>query len=79
MKFIPENFVCYDDIATSNELGKTINVQFCRSCPLFNPDGIQPDPDIKRGCCMRLSDESIPHYIHVTTNDFCNEDNIKDD
>lgn len=79
MKFIPENFVSYDEIATSNDLGVTINVQFCRSCPFFQPNGIQPEKSITRGWCARLSDEELPHYIRVTSNDFCNEDAIKND
>ena len=79
MKFIPENFVSYDEIASSNDLGVTINVQLCRSCPMFQPDGIQTEkPFIIHGWCARLSDESLPHYIRVTTNDFCNGNNIKE-
>ena len=78
MKFIPENFVSYDEIATANDLGMTINVQLCRSCPMFQPDGIQTEKPIVHGWCARLSDEDLPHYIRVTTNDFCNENNIKE-
>lgn len=79
MKFIPENFVCYDDIASADGQGVSIEVRLCRSCPLFRPDGIQVEKPIIHGWCARLSDEELPHYIHVTTEDFCREDRIKDE
>lgn len=60
--------------------GKTvpanINVRFCRDCPKFEIDGIQPDPNIRRGSCFRMSDEDC---YDVTDRDFCNEDNFKNE
>ena len=79
MKFIPENFVSYEEIATANEQGVAIEVRLCRSCPLFQPDGIQTEKPIIHGWCARLSDEDLPHYVRVTTEDFCREDRIKDE
>ena len=79
MKFIPENFVSYDEIAAANEQGVAIEVRLCRSCPFFQPDGLQFEKPIIHGCCMRLSDEELPHYIKVTTNDFCNANSIKEE
>ena len=62
----------------------SINVRFCRDCPFFEPNGVQPDLPLRRGWCRRLSDEEpygakYPYYVHVTTNDFCNEDSIEDE
>ena len=79
MKFIPENFVSYDEIANANEQGVVIEVRLCRSCPLFVPDGIQTEKPIIHGWCAYRSDEELPHYIRVTTEDFCREDRIKDE
>ena len=78
MKFIPENFVSYDEILSSDTMGVTINVQLCRSCSYFQPDGIQTEKPIIHGWCARLSDEELPHYIRVTDSDFCNQDSIKE-
>lgn len=62
--------------------GKTvpanINVRFCRDCPKFDINGIQPDPGITHGLCLRFSDEHVPYYVRVKDSDFCNEDNIGD-
>ena len=78
MKYIYENFVSEDEIDVAENRGFTINVRFCRECPLFEIDGIQPDPDVTRGWCRRLSFEGegkyTPHYIRVDTNSFCNDD-----
>lgn len=63
--------------------GKTapasINVRFCRDCPLFDINGIQPDPGIIHGRCRLFSDEDVPYYFRVDDTDFCNEDNIEDE
>ena len=55
-----------------------IKVRFCRDCPLFDINGIQPDPGIIHGRCLRFSDEYVPYYARVDDTDFCNEDKIKD-
>ena len=55
-----------------------INVRFCCDCPLFDINGIQPDPGIIHGRCLRFSDEHVPYYVRVKDSDFCNEDNIGD-
>ena len=78
MKYIHENFVTNDEIDTAENRGFVINVRFCRECPLFEYDGIQPDPDIGRGWCRRFSDEDVPHYVRVTDRDFCNEDRLEE-
>ena len=63
--------------------GKTvpanIKVRFCRDCPLFDINGIQPDPGIIHGRCLRFSDEHVPYYVRVDDTDFCNEDKIEDE
>lgn len=58
---------------------KPINVRLCRECPMFVPNGIQPDEGIRHGWCARMTDEEVPYYVHVDNNDFCNEDKIEDE
>lgn len=79
MKYVYENFVNKDEVDKAEVRGFTINVRFCRDCPMFDIDGLQPDPDIRRGSCLRMSDENVPFYVDVTDRDFCNEDNIKNE
>lgn len=55
-----------------------INVRFCRDCSKFDINGIQPDPGIIHGLCLRFSNEHVPYYVRVKDSDFCNEDNIGD-
>ena len=80
MKYIYEDFVDQEDIASAEGQGFTINVRFCRDCPFFEINGIQPDRDNLRGWCKRLSFEGegkyTPHYIRVDSNSFCNENHI---
>ena len=56
-----------------------VNIRFCRDCPLFDINGIQPDPGIIHGRCLRFSDEYVPYYVRVDDTDFCNEDKIEDE
>ena len=84
MKYINENFVNNEDIASAEGQDGVINVRFCRNCPMFVPNGVQLDYPIIKGYCKYLSyDEpeegEYPYYVHVPANDFCNEDNIKDE
>ena len=85
MKYIHEEFVEEDEIMSAEGQGYTINVRFCRTCPLFEPDHIQYDPNVIRGWCRRMSNyEPIlegewPHYVYVNSNSFCNEDDIGDE
>lgn len=78
MEYIYNAFVDDDDIASAEGQGYTINVRFCRDCPFFEIDGVQPYQDVTRGWCRRLSFEGegkyTPHYIRVDTNSFCNDD-----
>jgi len=80
MKYIYEDFVDQEDIASAEGQGFTINVRFCRDCPFFEINGIQPDRDNLHGWCKRLSFEGegkyTPHYIRVDSNSFCNENHI---
>lgn len=80
MKYVYEDFVDQEDIASAEGQGFTINVRFCRDCPFFEINGIQPDRDNLRGWCKRLSFEGegkyTPHYIRVDSNSFCNENHI---
>jgi len=78
MEYIYNAFVDDDAIASAEGQGYTINVRFCRDCPFFEIDGVQPFKDVTRGWCRRLSFEGegkyTPHYIRVDTNSFCNDD-----
>ena len=80
MKYVYEDFVDQEDIASAEGQGFTINVRFWRNCPFFEINGIQPDRDNLRGWCKRLSFEGegkyTPHYIRVDSNSFCNENHI---
>lgn len=85
MKYIHENFVSKDEIETAEMHEHVINVRFCRTCPLFEPDRIQYDPNITRGWCRRMSyyepilDNELPHYVYVNSNSFCNDDDVGDE
>lgn len=88
MKYFYENDIVKEGWANYAQLNRCsaqpINVRFCRDCPHFEFDGIQPYKEFRRGHCLRLSFESddpkyTSHYVRVTTNDFCNEDSIHDD
>ena len=82
MKFINPKYVAADWVSFAEENNGVINVRFCRTCPLFEPDRIQYDPSITRGWCRRMSyyepilDNELPHYVYVNSNSFCNEDDI---
>lgn len=76
MRYIYDEFVNSEEIMSAEGQGFAINVRFCRDCPLFEPDGLQPDPSITKGFCHRMSDEDVPFYVDVTSNSFCNEDEI---
>lgn len=60
-----------------------IHIRFCRDCPMFEIDGVQPYPNVTRGWCRRLSfegeDKYTPHYVHVDTDSFCNDDHASRD
>lgn len=78
MIYIPETSVNNEDLASAIGQGYAIKVRFCRDCPFFEIDGVQPYQDVTRGWCRRLSFEGegkyTPHYIRVDTNSFCNDD-----
>lgn len=82
MKYFYEKDIC--ELVNESEVNylfahsTPINVRFCRDCPKFDINGIQPDPGITRGLCLRFSDEHVPYYVRVKDSDFCNEDNIGD-
>lgn len=84
MKYFYQNDIVKQGWASYAQLEKAstkpINVRFCRDCPFFEINGIQPDPNNVRGWCKRLSFEGegkyTPHYIHVDSNSFCNENHI---
>ena len=82
MKYFYQNDIVKEGWANYSQLEKAsaqpINVRFCRDCPLFDINGIQPDPGIIHGRCLRFSDEYVHHYVRVDDTDFCNEDKIKD-
>lgn len=63
---------------------KPINVCFCRDCPLFEANYWQKNPSVVSGWCKRLSyyetmEDEVPFYVYVTSNGFCNEDDIGDE
>lgn len=66
------------NITENKTVPASINVRFCRDCPLLDINGIQPDPGITHGKCLRFSDEYVPYYVRVDDSAFCNEDNIGD-
>ena len=83
-----KNLDIIDEIEPSVTEGKTvpasINVRFCRDCPLYELDYWQPDPNIKLGWCRRMSyyrtlDNEEPYYVYVNSNSFCNEDDITEE
>lgn len=85
MKYFYQNDIVKQGWANLAQLSrcsaKPINVRFCRDCPFFEYDGIQPDEGVKHGWCRRMSyyktfDNDWPHYVHVNDNSFCNEDDI---
>jgi hypothetical protein len=83
MKYFYENDIVKQGWADYTQLNnvsiKPINVRFCRDCPLFDINGIQPDPGIIHGRCLRFSDEHVPYYVRVDDTDFCNEDKIENE
>lgn len=82
MKYFYENDIVKQGWANYAQLNrssaKPINVRICRECPMFEPNGIQPDKGVCHGWCRRLSNEDVPYYVRVDDNDFCNEDKIGD-
>lgn len=87
MKYFYENDIVKQGWASYSQLEKSssrpINVRFCRDCPLFEVNGIQPDEGVRHGWCKRMSfwdtiEGEIPHYVRVDNSSFCNEDDIKD-
>lgn len=83
MKYFYQNDIVKQGWANYSQLEKAsvqpINVRFCRDCPLFDINGIQPDPGIIHGRCLRFSDEHVHHYVRVDDTDFCNEDKIENE
>ena len=82
MKYVYENFVNKDEVENAKNRGFTINVRFCRDCPLFEIYSFQPERYFQYGWCRRMSyydtfDNECPHYVDVNSNSFCNEDDIK--
>lgn len=82
MKYYSMNEIVKQGWANYAQLNRAsatpINVRFCRDCPKFDIDGLQPVPGIVRGSCLRMSDENVPFYVDVTDRDFCNEDNFNE-
>jgi len=80
MKYVYEDFVDQDDIVSAEGQGYTINVRFCRDCPLFEITGTKPNSNIQEGWCRNKSCYSLdlPYsfYVIVNSNSFCNEDDI---
>ena len=76
MRYIYENFVSKEEIEMAEMHEHVINVRFCRDCPYFDINGIQPDKGVIHGICLRLSDDAFHHYIRVKDSSFCNEDDI---
>lgn len=83
MEYIHNVFVDNEDILLARKQKRTINVRFCRTCPFFQINGVQPVPGITRGWCQRLSFEGdgkyTPHYVHVDSNSFCNDDHASNE
>ena len=83
MKYFYENDIVKqgwaDYTQLNNASAKPIHVRFCRDCPLFDINGIQPDPGIIHGRCLRFSDEYAHYYARVDDTDFCNEDKIENE
>lgn len=83
MKYFYENDIVKQGWASHTQLerasAKPINVRFCRDCPYFDINGIQPDKGVIHGICLRLSDDVLHHYIRVNDNSFCNENDIGDE
>lgn len=81
MKFISAKYVPSDWIKLAEENNATINVRFCRDCPLFEYDCVQPDPKVSYGWC-RMSYYIVDdgdYAADVTSNSFCNENEIGDE
>ena len=81
MRYIHENFVSKDEIETAKMREHTINVRFCRDCPLFEYDSVQGKLPRRHGICKRLSRDisfagEWPRYVHTYEDSFCNEDDI---
>lgn len=78
LKYFYENDIVKQGWASYAQLSRTsakpINVRFCHDCPLFDINGIQPDPGIIHGRCLRFSNEHVPYYVRVDDDDFCNGD-----
>lgn len=82
MKYYGEEFLIKNGFTNRAQLFKypdDIHVRFCRDCPYFDINGIQPDKGVIHGICLRLSDDASHHYIRVKDSSFCNEDDINDD
>lgn len=72
------------DIMDEEPLDESINVRFCRDCPMFEANYWQESPSIVTGWCRRMSDyrtfdDEAPYYVYVNSNSFCNEDDIGED
>lgn len=72
------------DIMDEEPLDESINVRFCRDCPMFEANYWQENPSIVTGWCRRMSDyrtfdDEAPYYVYVNSNSFCNEDDIGED
>ena len=82
MKYFYENDIVKQGWANYAQLNRSsarpINVRFCRDCPYFDINGIQPDKGVIHGICLRLSDDAFHHYIRVKDSSFCNEDDINE-
>lgn len=75
MKYYSEKYIGEEAKQDALNYNDVINVRFCRDCPEFDVDGIQPYPNLTRGHCRRLSFEGEQYqsyYVRVTSEDFCN-------
>ena len=83
MKYIYEEFVDPDDVASAEGQGFTINVRLCRDCEYFEREHPTIDTDGDFGYCtyktdfVVLDDEPI-HWYFTDINGFCREDDIND-
>lgn len=87
MKYYNEQELAYflktEDLNTITIACHPVNIRFCRDCPCFQVNYWQKDPTVVSGWCKRLSyyetmDDEIPYYVYVNSNNFCNEDDIKE-
>lgn len=88
MKYYSEQELAYflntKDLNTLMIACHPIKVRFCRDCPCFETNYWQKDPTVVSGWCKRLSyyetlNDETPYYVYVNSNNFCNEDNIKEE